>query len=238
MQFLYNEPAALHRNALLIGDTHFGMEYKLRQKGIHERTFSERVVQHIEQLLKKTKAKKLIIAGDVKDQIGGVDDITVAMLQRLQDAVEELIIVKGNHDGGIEATGATVVPADGFSYYGVGIFHGHSWPGEEVLQCKQLLSAHQHPQVEFRDRSGKRHFQPVWVVAQADAEEIAKHYESFNKKSQLILMPAFNPLVGSSLRQNEHLGPVLNNNLFKLNAALLFSLDGTLLGKLGDIKTE
>jgi hypothetical protein len=47
-------------------------------------------------------------------------------------------------------------------------------------------------------------------------------------------MPAFNPLVGSVVnsKQKKHLGPVLNNKLFKLDDALVYRLDGTGLGKL------
>jgi hypothetical protein len=51
-------------------------------------------------------------------------------------------------------------------------------------------------------------------------------------------MPAFNPLVGSAVNidDNERLGPVLNNKLFKLNDAIVFRLDGTCLGRLESIK--
>ena len=73
-------------------------------------------------------------------------------------------------------------------------------------------------------------------MADADPDEIKKHYESFNKKSKLVLMPAFNPLVGSTIKPGKHLGPILNNNLFKLNHALVFRVDGTLIGKLNEIE--
>lgn len=236
MRFLYNEPAVLHHKALILGDVHFGYEYKLRERGIHDEKFSKRLENKIERLIEKTKAEKLILAGDVKEQITSLDDITAAMLAKLRDAVGEVIIVKGNHDGGIEAVGAgiTVVPPDGFVYYGVGIVHGHSWPSEKVMQCKDIISAHQHPRFEVRDTLGKYHSEAVWAIAEANGEEIAKHYAAFNKKSRLILLPAFNPLVGSPLRLSEHLGPILNNKLFKLNHALLFTGDGTLIGKLAE----
>lgn len=234
-RFLYNEAALFYKKALIIGDTHFGIERRLRERGIYDRTLSERLEKKIEALLDDTKAERLIIAGDVKEEIAVLDEITQKIIEALLEKTE-VIIVKGNHDGGIEDCGATIVPPDGFAYGRLGIFHGHSWPSEEVLGCDWIVSAHQHPQIEFRDRSGKRHFESCWVIADADPARIAEHYGSFNKKSRLILLPAFNPLVGSSLRRGEHLGPVLNNNLFKLNDALLFTMHGMLIGKLKDLE--
>jgi putative SbcD/Mre11-related phosphoesterase len=223
---------------------HFGIEHKLRERGIFDNEFSSRLEKKIEQLLNETKAKTLIINGDVKDRIGELDEITAEMLDKLRERVSELILVKGNHDGGIEAgirsmkLGAAIhiVPADGFAFHGLGIFHGNAWPSAAVIQCKNIISAHQHPQIEFRDKMGKRHVEQAWLIAEVNEAEMKKHYEAFNKKSRLVLMPAFNPLVGSSVNKTVHLGPVLNNNLFKLDDALVFRSDGALIGKLNEIK--
>jgi len=233
--FLYQEPAIFYRKALIIGDTHFGIEKRLSEKGISDSAFSERLMKRIGQLIEQTKAERLIIAGDVKDEITHLDDMTARVISELAEVVE-VIIVKGNHDGGIEKCKVKIVEADGFAYGQLGICHGHSWPSEEVMACKWIVSAHQHPRLHFRDKSGKHHFENCWVIADADPEEIAKHYENFNKKSKLILMPAFNPLLGSDLQKDEHLGPILNNNLFKLNDALVFTVHGMLIGKLKDIE--
>ena len=77
----------------------------------------------------------------------------------------------------------------------------------------------------------------MWMIAAPDPDEIEKHYKKFNKKIRLVLMPAFNPLVGSAINhdEKERFGPLLNNNLFKLNRAIVFRLDGTCLGELGNI---
>ncbi|MEM3499667.1 MAG: metallophosphoesterase [Candidatus Bilamarchaeaceae archaeon] len=235
LRFLYNEPAIFYKKALIIGDVHFGIEKRLMEKGIYENTLSERLKQKIENLIYNTKAKKLIIAGDVKDEITILDEITMKLINSLCDNVE-VIIVKGNHDGGIEKTKAIVVDASGFLYGQVGVIHGHSWPNEEVMSAKWIVSAHQHPQIRFTDKSGKVHSEPCWVVAIANPAEISKYYNNFNKKSKLILMPAFNPLVGSAIKKGEHLGPILNNNLFKLNDALLFNMHGVLIGKLSEVE--
>ncbi len=66
----------------------------------------------------------------------------------------------------------------------------------------------------------------------------SKRYEKFNEKISLIMMPAFNPMLGSAVNidEKERLGPILNNKLFKLNDAIVFRLDGTCLGKLEMIR--
>ncbi|NYZ77614.1 metallophosphoesterase [Candidatus Micrarchaeota archaeon] len=241
MKFLYNAPAILHRGALIIGDTHFGMEEKLRGRGIFDEMLSERIFGRIMLLLKKTKAKKLIIAGDVKDDILRVDEKTIDILGRLAKRAE-LAIVKGNHDGGLEkicgVLGIGVSGPGGIVYGKIGIMHGHSWPDEKLMQCDYLVSAHQHPQISVVDRSGKIHRQAAWLVAEADAEKTRETYPAFNGKIKLVLLPAFNPLVGSTINKpgERQLGPILNNKLFKLNDALVIGLDGSLVGKLKDVK--
>jgi len=236
LRFIYNAPALLHEKALIIGDTHFGMEDKLRQKGIFDERFSDRIFERIKGLLKETKAERLIILGDVKERITALDQRSADILAKL-GLLAELIIVRGNHDGGIEGCGARIIPSSGFVYGKLGLVHGHSWPSEECMGADYLVSAHQHPQLSVVDRSGKRHSEPVWMISEPDGKNIAGHYKKFNSGIKLVLMPAFNPLVGASFAASGgHLGPLLSNNLFKINAASIYRLDGTLLGELDKIK--
>ena len=232
MRFLHNAPAILHKKALIIGDTHFGMEDRLRERGIYDEQFSMRIFERIKSLLRETKAEKLIILGDVKERITVLDQRTADILAKLS-LLAELIIVRGNHDGGIEGCGARIVPSSGLVFGALGLVHGQSWPSDECMQADYLVSAHQHPQLSIVDRSGKRHSEPVWIIAEPDTKKIGGYYKKFNKKIKLVLMPAFNPLVGASFApSDEHLGPITSNNLFKINAASVFRLDGTLLGGL------
>jgi putative SbcD/Mre11-related phosphoesterase len=236
MRFIYNAPAILHKKALIIGDTHFGMEDKLRQQGIFDEHFSDRIFDRVKTLLQETKAERLIILGDVKERVAVLDPKTADILAKL-GLLCELIIVRGNHDGGIEGCGARIVPSSGFVYGKLGLVHGHSWPTDECMNADFLVSAHQHPRFSIVDKSGKRHSEPAWAIAEPDSKRIAEHYKKYNKKIKLILMPAFNPIVGSSFEPtDERLGPITSNNLFKINAASIYRLDGTLLGELDKIK--
>ncbi len=240
MKFLYNAPAVMHHGALIIGDTHFGMEERLKKEGIFDSLLSERIFERIKELLKETKAKKLIICGDVKDNITELDRKTYYLLKKLA-GITDLTVVKGNHDGGIDRItmfGVGVVPAEGFVYKKLGIVHGHSWPGKELMKCDYIISAHQHPQIVMKDKLGKAHREAVWLITEPDDKQIKKYYEKSNKKIKLILMPAFNSLVGSviNIEREKQLGPIFNNKLFKLNDALVVKLDGSLVGKLKNIK--
>lgn len=237
MKFLYNAPAILHKDALIVGDTHFGMELKLKRKGIYDERFSFRLATKLKELVKKHNTKKLIFLGDVKENITILDDVTRKILSELSQ-LSEIIVVKGNHDGNIERfLPAEVSKPEGLVYEGLGLAHGHSWPDKKLMECSHLILGHQHPMIKITDTLGKKHIDPAWIIAPPNPKNISEKYEKYNKKIDLILMPAFNPLVGSviDLTKKERLGPVLNNNLFKLNHALVFRLDGTGLGKLKNI---
>jgi len=239
MKFLYNAPALLHKGAIILGDTHFGMEYKLKHKGIYDEQFSQRLFLKLKDLIKHHKARKVIFLGDVKEEITTLDPKTRNILSQLSGLCD-VVIAKGNHDGGIEEfIGAEVHPPQGFVFENLGLIHGNSWPDPELFQCSHLVMGHQHPMISFTDKMGKRHSEPVWIIAEPDDEEIRKHYEKHNGRIKLVLMPAFNPLVGFPINfgKKEQLGPVLNNKLFKINPALVFRLDGTCLGKLSNIKS-
>ncbi len=235
MRFLYNQPAIFHKGALIIGDTHFGIEERLRKQGIHYSNISEQILEKVISLIKKTKAKKLILLGDVKENITSVDDITKKIFETLQKKIE-VIVVRGNHDGGIETICDNIKPSSGFVYESLALIHGNAWPAAELMQCRYLVSAHQHPQIELKDSLGKIYAKPAWLILPVAKSKIKIFYK-FNKKIQLILIPAFNPLVGKTLKLSaeKHLGPLLSNKLFKLNDAIVYQLNGTSLGKLKNL---
>src|SRR3989338_8207056 len=186
MRFLYNAPALYHKGALIIGDTHFGIEERLKKEGVHSEDFSEKILEKVLKLLNSTKVKRLIILGDVKENIAYVDENTRTILKKLENRTEHII------------------------------------------------AAHQHPMVEFTDAFDKKHSRSAWLILEPNLSKIKKHYKNFNRKIKLILMPAFNPLAGKSIKLNAsgQLGPLLSNSIFKLNESIVYTLDGSYLGKL------
>ncbi len=238
MKFLYNAPAILHKGAIIVGDTHFGMEEKLRRRGIFDEQFSLRQFGRLRELVVEHKAKRVIFLGDVKEDITTLDSRTEEILAKLS-LLCEVVVVKGNHDGGIERCGnARIIGPEGFVYEGLGLLHGHSWPEAKLMGQSHLVMGHQHPMIALTDAFGRKHTEPAWIVAECNASEAKSRYPGLNPRIKLVLMPAFNPLVGSAINidENERLGPLLNNNLFKLNHAIVFRLDGTFLGKLESLR--
>ncbi len=257
MQFLYNSPAIIHKGALIIGDTHFGMERRLRERGISSNDFSIRLAEKIISLAKEHKIKKLFLLGDVKDDITYVDAFTREAVNELINAKLDISIVRGNHDGGIGRDSDSlernavqghggieefepkikIFPAEGIVYEKLALIHGHSWPSEKCMNADYIISAHQHPQIKFIDASGKKHTESVWLIAEPNKKIISEHFDKFNKKIKLVMMPAFNPLVGTAIKTDVFsvLGPLLNNKLFKWNDALVYHLNGVAVGKLSDI---
>ena len=247
MLFQYNVPAILHKGALIVGDLHFGIEERMHEKRVFASNISESLANKLLSIVKKTKAKRLFILGDVKDNVTCVDDYPLRAFEILASAGIPISVVRGNHDGGIERLeflGIGILSSKGIVYEGLGLAHGHSWPGEECMQEEYLISAHQHPQIEFVDKSGKRHTEPAWFVAGANFHTMKKHYKSPNKNLKIILMPAFNPLVGSNAymlksgpnpvnsRVSIHLGPLLRNKIFKWEDAIIYRLTGEATGKI------
>src|SRR3989339_571780 len=150
MRFIYNAPAIIYKRTLIIGDTHFGMERKLERKGIHAGDFSEKLFSKIKKLIIKHKIIRLIFLGDIKDDITTCDEKTKDIISKLQ-LLADVIIIRGNHDGGIEHTGAQIIDSGGFVYGNLGLAHGHAWPSEKLLQCDYLVIAHSHPMASFED---------------------------------------------------------------------------------------
>lgn len=236
MRFLYNVPALLYRHALIVGDMHFGIEQRLHNQGIRAEGISKELTEKLIRVAKENNVKKIIFLGDVKENILRVDPITKKIFEKLSKKFD-IVIVRGNHDGGIEQLDVKIAPSEGLRFGQLGLVHGHSWPSKEVMQAKYIISAHQHPQLAMKDAFGKPHLEPVWVIASLQASKIKKYYKKFHPKLQLVVVPAFNSLVGFPIQKlsKEQLGPSLNNNLFKWDHALVYRLNGNCLGRVIDL---
>lgn len=239
LKFLYESPAIVLGSSLIIGDTHFGIEEKMKKKGVFDKTFSLRMSQNIIDLLEQNNCDEVIFLGDVKENITQIDNYAFQSLEKISK-VAKITIVRGNHDGGIEKyLKAKIIDSSGFVKNNVGLFHGHTWPDEKLMESDFLICGHQHPLLKIKDSSGKVHSEPAWFVCEPNSKNIVDKYPNFNKKIHLILLPSFNPFLGNAinLTSEKHLGPLLNNKLFKLDSALVYRLNGTCLGQLSQIET-
>lgn len=223
--FVTGEPALLAARTLFVADIHIGIEHEYRLSGLNMPSQTEKLLSRIESLLKRTRAVKLVLIGDIKHKVPGIswqeEREIPAFLSRLAEKAE-VHVVPGNHDGKIDEfvpKGVRLHRMAG-DLFGKAIYasHGHTWPEPSFLQAKYLVISHSHPQVEFRDRLGYTWRERVWIRAGLDrkrlSEKYAKSFEggislegarapSVSRSAffprilpELIVMSAFNPLSG------------------------------------------
>jgi putative SbcD/Mre11-related phosphoesterase len=227
LTLLLPHPAALvetgKTRTLVIADPHIGWENALQQKGIHVPSQTPRILKKLIALLQKHKPDALLILGDVKFTVvatepGEWHDIP-DFFTELQRHVNDISIVRGNHDANLEPLlpeKVKLLPATGITIGDVGLFHGHKWPSPTLLKCKTLVMGHVHPVVVFHDPSGFKVTRQVWMKSRCDAEALGKvllqkhgvkieetveetmrkHYAVKPRTTQIFMMPSFNDFLG------------------------------------------
>jgi putative SbcD/Mre11-related phosphoesterase len=249
MKFIKNFPALFIEEikSLIIADLHIGIEYELYKSGIKIPNQVKEMEKNIEKLIKQTKAKRLIILGDVKHDVPGISYQEMREIPEFLKTISKMISVDiclGNHDTYLKE----ILPENiklhgtkGFKIKNFGFNHGHAWPSEELLTCDCLIISHTHPIIQFIDKFGYRIIEPVWVKGKIDKEKVKEKYKiKKTGKLEVIVMPAFNRLLGGTpvnikTNNDELLGPLLKNEFIDLKMAEIYLLDGTYLGKLKDI---
>jgi putative SbcD/Mre11-related phosphoesterase len=220
-------PAALVKRqrtrTLVITDLHIGWEMALVQKGIHVPSQTSKMLKNLTELILKHKPKELLILGDVKHTVAtaetsewhDVPDFFAA----LKKQVENISVLRGNHDGNLEPLlpeSVKLLPASGVAMDDVGFFHGHQWPSPTLLSCKTLVMGHVHPAIAFRDIAGFRISRQVWVKSRCNGliltkillekykvkiestpvKALKKFFDITPKTMQLFIMPSFNEFLG------------------------------------------
>jgi len=267
----------LRRNeerVLVVADLHMGWEVTLAQKGVHVPSQTPKILDKMLRLIELCKPKALVFLGDVKHTVAGVEMEEWRDIPDFFDAlcrkVPDIQVIPGNHDGNLEPLlpeTVKILPSTGVVLGNVGLFHGHTWPAPELLECRSLILGHVHPMVAFRDPMGFRITRQVWVKAACNGERLAKSLlerlgvkvnanpstllrDQFNVRlrvSQLFIMPSFNDFLGGQpinerklgkgAKSRAFIGPVLRSGNIDLDAAEIYLLDGTFLGTVNQLKT-
>jgi len=142
----------------------------------------------------------------------------------------------------------------------IGLFHGHTWPGKDLFNTDILIMAHSHPVIEFKDEFNVRTYEPAWIRAYWDKAKLAtaylKHLNVRNAKNpimtlqekfqtviadnpEILIVPAFNDLLGGSPFNSQEpafIGPLLKSECVNIDEAEAILLDGTILGKIREIR--
>ncbi|MBS7609655.1 metallophosphoesterase [Candidatus Bathyarchaeota archaeon] len=253
---------------LIVADLHIGWEVTLAEQGIHVPSQLAKLLQRLKETISKCKPNRLILLGDVKHTVGKVElaewrDVP-EFFEEVLSLVPRIDVVPGNHDGDLEPLTPSAVRIHqpmGICLWGeVGLFHGHAWPGLDVLACQTLIMAHLHPVVAFRDQFNYRIVKPVWVKASCKPESIRTilsrrshgkdsmaNSDGVEREQKVIIMPPLNEFLGGQpinedgsrrgrLGKGELLGPFLRSGCVDIGDAEVYLLDGTYLGSVAQLK--
>jgi len=249
IKFLTDYPAVFisDEKILVIAELHLGLEYEIYKSGISILPQRETFLKTLEKLIEITKAKKLVIVGDIKHKVPGStireDREIPRFLEQISSKVKT-IIIKGNHDDRIEEIvpkNIKICSSHGFKIKKYGFFHGHAWPSKSLVECDYLFMGHIHPAVEFRDEFGHRNSEKIWIKSRMNAEKIKKKFKlTKTGKMNVIVIPTFNNILGGTavnrVSRDEQFSPLLGNEIIDLDSAKIYLLDGTCLGSLKNIK--
>lgn len=240
LNFVYEEPALVLRDSLVIADLHIGVESSYRKHGVYIPTVTEKLISKIRDLLIQTKTKRLIILGDVKHSIGvgwHEEREVPKFFEGFSDT--QIDIVPGNHDGNL----ADILPDNvimhtsrGFLKDGVYLTHGNAWPGEELSGSKRLIIGHLHPAIEFVDKLGSRSLEPCWMRCPVNKDTLRERYPDSPLK-EVIVMPSFNHLAGSLAVNSFNPGGAILGAI-NFQKSDIYLLDGLHLGKIRDLEAD
>ncbi|MDD1753076.1 MAG: metallophosphoesterase [Methanotrichaceae archaeon] len=228
---------------LVASDLHLGLEFELWLCGMSIPSQTERLLGKLKDYLNDIKPDHLVLLGDIKHNVPRTswqEKQEVPNFLKALSSETMVEIVLGNHDVGLAdmaPLGVKVHDSSGFVLDGVGYFHGHTWPDQKLFESDALVAGHIHPAVRLRDPLGCALTRPAWIRANLLPHILESHYGRKVSALEMILVPAFNALCGGlPLNQpsEEERGPILA--LADLDQARVYLLDGTNLGRLGEIK--
>lgn len=218
--------ALCYKDILIIGDLQLGFESVLHKQGVLVPPFQLKdILKRLDKIFSQVNVKKIVINGDVKHEFGTISDQEWSEILQLFDyllkKVDEIVLVKGNHDLVLDpiARKRNIKVVESYSVDDVMILHGH-----KVISSlsKTLVVGHEHPAISFPQRPGEK-------------------YKCFLagkwKGSKLIVLPSFNPLVeGSDVMKEKFLSPFLKDGIENFDVYVVEEDDVLHFGKIKDVK--
>ncbi|NJE60763.1 metallophosphoesterase [Thermococcus sp. 21S7] len=204
--------------ALIIADLHLGYEVSMAREGFYlPRVFTE-VVGRLKSLLERERPKTLVVDGDLKHSFvpeWREREELRAFVEEVGPLVDELILVRGNHDVGtlwLRELGVEVVDELELGHWK--LVHGH-----KLVDGERFIIGHEHPAIRLRDEVGALLKVPVFLMGE-----------------ELIVLPAFSPWAYGNDVLREIVSPFLRTCDLS-GARTLVPLDDELLdfGRLADL---
>ncbi|MFH1420916.1 MAG: metallophosphoesterase [Candidatus Aenigmatarchaeota archaeon] len=226
ISFIKNEPAIKLGDSLVIADLHLGISYELESRGILVPKQKDIFLKRIKKLVGLTRAKRLIVLGDLKHAVPGTPyderEELRDFYEQLKKLVKEIILIKGNHDSLIEEIIPELSVVEDLVVGDFILTHGNR---KVKAEGKTIIGSHIHPSVKLKDKIGSIYIQRCWL---RDSE------------SKVIVVPAFNELVGgknvNESVSEDYLGPIAKQLNPKSTHVIL--LDGRDLGTIQSLKLK
>jgi len=174
-------------NAIVIADPHLGYEGVMAKRGVLiPKVNLKSICKIVESALTLTKAKTVIVDGDIKNEFSTVDEEEFNELYDFINFMKEMnvevVLIKGNHDNFVERYGDSL----GLKIYrqeacikGYLFFHGEELPRGLDRDTKLLIMGHEHPAIAIYNKAGKREKLRCFL------------YGTFKRK-KLLVLPAIN----------------------------------------------
>ncbi len=198
MKLIENERALVMGDFLVIADLHMGYEKTLEDRGYNIPSMRKDFVKRIKNLQKTTNSSKLIILGDIKHNVPVATRNEKYELpnffREISKFFDEIIVIKGNHDGNIEKMvhedKVKILPE--YIQKDFTFIHGHRYPSEKAMQSKTIIMGHTHPTYKLKDKSGVNHNYACWTIGKINSKKLDRYKKIQCKK--VIIVPAFNQL--------------------------------------------
>lgn len=199
-------------SSLVVADFHIGYEEALESQGVHVPALQYPVILRLlRSMIKKSKAERLIILGDVKHEFGEALRQewreTVDLFTEVKNEGVEVYVIRGNHDNFlIPILKKLEIPLyDPYLRIDNYLFiHGHkSLPIDAILgEITHVFMGHEHPAVVLRDELGiKVKFKCL--------------LKGLFEGKELIILPALSPLMpGTEVNvedKKKFLSPILSS---------------------------
>jgi len=211
-EFVGNHPALYdpEQKMLIISDLHLGLESLMADSGMFMPRFQlSEMKDDLSDMLEKKDIERVMVCGDIKHEFSetshGERKEVEEFLEFLLDSVENISLVKGNHDNYLIYTVKrypNVSLEEEFVFENTAFIHGHD--KREIiggLDVKYVVMGHEHPALTLTDEIGVKEKIRCFL------------YGETRGGTKLIVMPAFSSLATGSnvnmIGDNQILSPVL-----------------------------
>ncbi|HUC38609.1 MAG TPA: metallophosphoesterase [Candidatus Acidoferrum sp.] len=196
-------------NAIVIADPHLGYEGVMAKKGVLiPKVNLKHICKILTKALEETKADKIIVDGDIKNEFSTVDQ---EEYNELYDFVEfakgrgaSLILIKGNHDNFVERYKEPFklqIYRQEANIGGYLFFHGEEMPAH-AAKAQMLIMGHEHPAISIFNKAGKK-------------DKLRCFLYGVLKRKKILVLPAINYFASGTdvniVPQDELLSPVFKH---------------------------